>query len=171
MIGEIRDRETADIAVQAALTGHLVLSTLHTNDAPSSVVRLLDLGVPAFLIASTVVGINAQRLMRTICAGCKRSRPLSSQEASYLQMPEGEYTVWEGGGCSDCRGTGYRGRTGIFEIMEFTDRVKMVLSGGADLLNVAEAARADGMITLRQAAIRKMLEGVTTFEEVVAITG
>jgi general secretion pathway protein E len=171
MIGEIRDRETADIAVQAALTGHLVLSTLHTNDAPSSVVRLLDLGVPAFLIASTVIGINAQRLMRTICASCKQSRPLSPREISYLQLPAGEYPVWEGEGCSECRGTGYRGRTGIFEIMEFTDRVKMVLAAGADLLNVAEAARADGMISLRQTAIRKMLEGVTTFEEVVAITG
>jgi general secretion pathway protein E len=171
MIGEIRDKETADIAVQAALTGHLVLSTLHTNDAPSSVVRLLDLGIPSFLIASTVIGINAQRLMRTLCTSCKRSRLLSPQESSYLSLPEGEYTVWEGEGCGECRGTGYRGRTGIFEIMEFTDRVKMVLAAGADLLNVAEAARADGMIGLRQTAIRKMLEGVTTFEEVVAITG
>ncbi len=89
MIGEIRDRETAEIAVQAALTGHLVLSTLHTNDAPSSVIRLLDLGVPAFLISSTVIGIIAQRLVRTICPNCKRERPLSEQELRYLQLPEG----------------------------------------------------------------------------------
>jgi general secretion pathway protein E len=127
--------------------------------------------VPSFLISSTVIGINAQRLMRTICLACKRSRPLGEEEIRYLQLAEGEYTVWEGEGCTECRGTGYRGRTGIFEIMEFTDRVKMVLTAGANLVNVAEAARADGMISLRQTAIRKMLEGVTTFEEVMAITG
>ncbi|NJC87438.1 MAG: type II/IV secretion system protein [Desulfuromonas sp.] len=171
MIGEIRDRETAEIAVQAALTGHLVLSTLHTNDAPSSVVRLLDLGVPAFLIASTVIGINAQRLLRTICGNCKRERQLTAQEIAYLQLPESEYQVWEGEGCGECRGTGYKGRTGIYEMMDFTDRIKAVVSSGASLDTLAEAARADGLLSLREVAIRKMLEGVTTFEEVVSVTG
>jgi general secretion pathway protein E len=171
MIGEIRDRETAEIAVQAALTGHLVLSTLHTNDAPSSVIRLLDLGVPAFLIASTVVGINAQRLVRTICTSCKRERRLTSQEISYLQLPAGDYPVWEGEGCGECRGTGYRGRSGIFEMMDFTDRIKMVLAANGSLDALIEAARADGLVSLRQTAIHKMLEGITTFEEVVSVTG
>ncbi len=170
MIGEIRDRETAEIAVQAALTGHLVLSTLHTNDAPSSVIRLLDLGVPAFLIASTVIGINAQRLVRTICKSCKRERLLSREEMDFLQLPEGDYPVWEGEGCGDCRGTGYKGRSGIFEMMPFTDRIRLVLAEGADLEKLAMAARADGLVTLREAAVRKMLEGVTTFEEVVSVT-
>jgi general secretion pathway protein E len=171
MIGEIRDRATAEIAVQAALTGHLVLSTLHTNDAPSSVIRLLDLGLPAYLIASTVIGINAQRLVRTVCSACKRQRVLTPQEIDYLQLATGNYPVWEGAGCGECRGTGYRGRIGVFEIMDFTERLRQVLGSGADLVQLAAAAQADGMITLRQAAIRKMLEGVTTFEEVVAVTG
>jgi len=170
MIGEIRDRETAEIAVQSALTGHLVLSTLHTNDAPSSVIRLLDLGVPAFLIASTVIGINAQRLVRTICASCRRERRLTREEIDFLQLPDGDYPVWEGEGCGACRGTGYKGRSGVFEMMNFTDRVRAVLASGADLEALVAAARADGLVTLRQAAVQKMLEGITTFEEVVSVT-
>ena len=171
MIGEIRDRETAEIAVQAALTGHLVLSTLHTNDAPSSIIRLLDLGVPSFLIASTVIGINAQRLVRTICAGCKRNRLLDEREIQYLQLEPGDYPVWEGEGCVDCRSTGYRGRTGIFEMMELSDPLRAAVSREASLAELVALARAEGMVNLREAAIRKMLEGVTTFEEVVANTG
>ena len=171
MIGEIRDRETAENAVQAALTGHLVLSTLHTNDAPSAVTRLLDLGVPSFLIASTVVGIIAQRLVRTICANCKQERLLKPEEIAYLQLEQKDCTVWEGEGCSECRGTGYKGRTGIFEVMDFTDGIKSVLSDQVDLTALYTAARAEGMVNLRQTAVRKMLEGVTTYEEVVAVTG
>ncbi|OHB33153.1 MAG: type II secretion system protein E [Desulfuromonadaceae bacterium GWC2_58_13] len=171
MIGEIRDKETADNAVQAALTGHLVLSTLHTNDAPASVIRLLDLGVPSFLIASTVIGINAQRLVRTICTHCKRQRLLTAEEIAYLHLDGAEIPVWEGTGCNECRGTGYKGRTGIFEIMDFTPRVREVLSDRIDLPALYEAVRADGMVTLREAAVRKMLEGITTFEEVVSVTG
>jgi general secretion pathway protein E len=171
MIGEIRDKETADSAVQAALTGHLVLSTLHTNDAPTSVSRLLDLGVPPFLINSTVIGIIAQRLLRTICPACKEERLLREEETAYLQLPPRDYRVWEGAGCSECRGTGYRGRTGIFEVMDFSDSVKSVLTERVDLPALYRAARADGMIDLRQVAIRKMLEGLTTYAEVVAVTG
>ncbi|NJD91012.1 MAG: type II/IV secretion system protein, partial [Geobacter sp.] len=171
MIGEIRDRETAENAVQAALTGHLVLSTLHTNDAPSSVTRLLDLGVPSFLITSTVVGIVAQRLLRCICKECSQERQLSPDEIAYLQLDKPEVTVWEGAGCGECRGTGYRGRTGIFEILDFSDSVKEVITEKMDLAALYVAARNDGMTSLRQVAIRKMLEGVTTYEEVLAITG
>ena len=171
MIGEIRDRETAENAVQAALTGHLVLSTLHTNDAPSSVTRLLDLGVPSFLITSTVVGIVAQRLLRCICKECKHERKLSPEEIAYLQLDKPEVTVWEGAGCGECRGTGYRGRTGIFEILDLSDNVKEVITEKMDLAALYVAARNDGMTSLRQVAIRKMLEGVTTYEEVLAITG
>jgi len=171
MIGEIRDRETAENAVQAALTGHLVLSTLHTNDAPSSITRLIDLGVPSFLIGSTVVGIIAQRLMRAICTDCKRERLLRPEEIAYLQLDRKDVTVWEGAGCGECRGTGYRGRTGIFEVLDFTDSVKNVITEKMDLPALYAVARADGMVSLRQVAIRKMLEGVTTYEEVLAITG
>ncbi|MEJ2202343.1 MAG: GspE/PulE family protein, partial [Desulfuromonadaceae bacterium] len=171
MIGEIRDKETADNAVQAALTGHLVLSTLHTNDAPTSIVRLLDLGVPSFLIASTVIGINAQRLVRTICVHCKRQRLLTPEEIAYLRLEGEQITVWEGAGCDECRGTGYKGRSGIFEIMDFTQRVRDVLSDEIDLETLHRAVRADGMISLREAAVRKMLEGISTFEEVVSVTG
>ena len=171
MIGEIRDRETAENAVQAALTGHLVLSTLHTNDAPSSVTRLLDLGIPSFLITSTVIGIVAQRLLRCICKHCKHERLLTSEEIAYLQLDRPEVRVWEGAGCGECRGTGYRGRTGIFEILDFSDNVKAVITEKMDLAALYAAARNDGMANLRQVAIRKMLEGLTTYEEVLAITG
>lgn len=171
MIGEIRDRETAENAVQAALTGHLVLSTLHTNDAPSSVTRLIDLGVPSFLISSTINGIIAQRLLRTICPHCKKERQLREEELAYLQLEGKAHTVYEGSGCSECRGTGYKGRTGIFEVMDFTDSIKEVLSDQVELSLLYNAAKGDGMVSLRQVAIQKMLEGVTTYEEVVAVTG
>src|SRR5512141_1805519 len=121
MVGEIRDRETAENAVQAALTGHLVLSTLHTNDSVSSIVRLLDLGVPSFLISATLVGIIAQRLVRRICPHCRQERELTRDERDYLQLGRKPRMVWEGEGCKECRGTGYKGRTGIFEVLEMTD--------------------------------------------------
>ena len=173
MVGEIRDKDTAEAAIQAALTGHLVLSTLHTNDAPTSIVRLMDLGTPAFLISSTIIGIAAQRLVRKICPHCKVSKNLTEGEISYLQLPSRPkgYAVNYGEGCLECRSTGYKGRTGIFEIVDFTDRVRGVLSSGSiELAAIQEAAKADGMLTLRQCAIKKMLEGVTTYEEVVSVT-
>ena len=170
MVGEIRDGETAENAVQSALTGHLVLSTLHTNDAPTSIIRLLDLGVPPFLISSTLIGIIAQRLLRKICPFCKRERVLSSEEMEHLQIKK-TYTVYYGDGCSECRGTGYRGRTGIFEVMELTDKIRAILSGKVEMHLLHEAARADGLVSLREAAIKKMLEGVTTYDEVIAVTG
>ncbi|KWT78281.1 GspE/PulE family protein [Candidatus Magnetominusculus xianensis] len=171
MVGEIRDKETADNAIQSALTGHLVLSTLHTNDSPSSITRLLDLGIQSFLICSTLIGVIAQRLVRKICIHCKRQRVLTEDEAGYLQLDKNTtHTISYGEGCIECRGTGYRGRTAIFEVMEFTERVRRTLSDNADLNAIYSAAAADGMITLRQAAIRKMLEGITTYEEVIFMT-
>ncbi len=171
MIGEIRDRETAENAVQAALTGHLVLSTLHTNDSASTIIRLLDLGVPPFLISATVLGIVAQRLVRKICPHCKKVRNLSRDECAYLQMPKKTYAVWEGAGCKECRGTGYKGRSGLFEVMSMDDTVKSLIKVSVELKEVALAARKEGFITLREIAINKMLEGVTTYEEVVSMTG
>lgn len=173
MVGEIRDKETAEAAIQAALTGHLVLSTLHTNDAPSSIIRLMDLGTPAFLISSTIIGIMAQRLVRKICLSCKTGRNLTDGEIEYLQLPPKPkgYAVHYGEGCLECRGTGYKGRTGIFEVLDFTDRMRIVLSASKiELTDIQEAAKADGMLTLRQCAIKKMLEGITTYEEVVSVT-
>ncbi|GCF84566.1 GspE/PulE family protein [Geobacter sp. SVR] len=171
MIGEIRDRETAENAVQAALTGHLVLSTLHTNDSVSSVIRLLDLGVPPFLISATLIGIIAQRLVRKICPHCKRERELTRDERDYLQLGRKAQRVWEGEGCKECRGTGYKGRTGLFEVLDVNERIRSRVATGGGLAELAEAAREDGLVTLRQVAIRKMLEGATTYEEVIAMTG
>ena len=171
MVGEIRDKETAENAVQSALTGHLVLSTLHTNDAPSSIIRLLDLGIPSFLISSTVIGIVAQRLIRKICPHCKKERRLLDEEMEHLQIVKKPIKVNYGEGCIECRGTGYRGRTAIFEIMELSDKVRTVLSDEIELSALYDTAKADGMINLRQAAVRKMLEGITTYDEVVAMTG
>jgi general secretion pathway protein E len=171
MIGEIRDKETADSAVQAALTGHLVLSTLHTNDAPSSVTRLLDLGIPSFLISSTVIGIIAQRLLRRICPNCKTERALTDEEISYLQLEKKAYRVYEGKGCGECRGTGYKGRTGIFEVLDVTEGIKEVITENMDLRTLQKAAQAEGLTTLRQVAVHKMLEGITTYAEVIGITG
>jgi general secretion pathway protein E len=171
MIGEIRDRETAENAVQAALTGHMVLSTLHTNDSVSAIIRLLDLGVPSFLISATVIGIIAQRLVRRICPHCKTSRELTYDERHYLQLTKKSYTVWEGQGCKECRSTGYKGRTGLFEVLDMSERLKALITGSVSLADLVAAAGENGLVSLRQVAINKMLEGLTTYEEVVAMTG
>jgi general secretion pathway protein E len=174
MVGEIRDLETAENAVQAALTGHLVFSTLHTNDAPSSVTRLLDLGLPAYLIASTVVGIMAQRLVRKICTNCERSYELLPEEAEAVGLSSdarGLVTVKYGEGCALCRGTGYLGRTGIFEVMEVNDKIRPLVTDRADASSIKRAAVAGGMTALREAAVKKMLAGETTFDEVIRVTG
>ena len=171
MIGEIRDKETAENAVQAALTGHLVLSTLHTNDSASAIVRLLDLGVQPFLISATVIGIIAQRLVRKICPHCKQVRELTGDELEYLQLGKKSHVVWEGQGCKECRGTGYKGRTGIFEVLDMNERVKSLVAANVELADLVSAAQEGGLVSLRQVAIRKMLEGATTYEEVISMTG
>ena len=173
MVGEIRDRETAENAVQAAMTGHLVLSTLHTNDAPSSIARLIDLGIPPYLISATVVGIVAQRLLRKVCPHCAASRALTVEEQEYLQIAGREQMqmVREGAGCRECRGTGYKGRTGIYEVLEMNEKVKALVTEPLDLAELVRVAVQDGYTTMRQVAIRKMLEGITTYDEVISITG
>lgn len=174
MVGEIRDYETAEHAIQAALTGHLVLSTLHTNDSASSVTRLVDLGVPPFLVNSTLIGVIAQRLVRKICPHCAEKYVLSDEECRMLNIPPAKVKnmpVSIGRGCPECRGTGYFGRTGIFEVLEMSEKVKGLIEQkpAPDLLK--KAARSEGMISLKECAIRKLLGGVTSFDEVVRVTG
>ncbi|HEX8172994.1 MAG TPA: ATPase, T2SS/T4P/T4SS family [Thermoanaerobaculia bacterium] len=174
MVGEIRDQETAQNAVQAALTGHLVFSTLHTNDASTSITRLVDLGIQPFLISSTLIGAMAQRLVRKICADCRTNRPLTVEEAAMLnlQAPAGKrIIVKEGAGCIRCRNTGYFGRTGIFEILPVDNAIRDLVDRGEDFLKIKEMAIKRGMRTLRQSALRKLAEGLTSFEEVVRVTG
>jgi len=173
MIGEMRDLDTARNAVQAALTGHLVLSTLHTNDAPSAITRLLDIGVPAFLIQATVVGILAQRLMRKICIYCKEPYAMDTAELSAMGLDigkKGKVKLHKGKGCIKCRHTGYRGRTAIFEVLPYSESLKKNTTAEADVEKLRARAREEGMFTLRESAIKKMLEGETTFEEVLRVT-
>jgi general secretion pathway protein E len=174
MVGEIRDGETAQYAIQAALTGHLVFSTLHTNDASTSISRLVDLGVERFLISSTLIGSMAQRLVRKICPHCIGERSLSTEEANTLRLavpPGKKIKVKEGQGCHECRGTGYLGRCGIFEILPIDDAIKALIVEGRDAPEIKREAVKNGMRTLRQSALRKLAEGTTTFEEVVRVTG
>jgi general secretion pathway protein E len=174
MVGEIRDAETAHYAIQAALTGHLVLSTLHTNDAASSISRLIDLEVEPFLISSTLVGAMAQRLVRRTCKKCAGERHLSPDEIRTLRLsvPDGKsVSVIEGQGCGDCRGTGYLGRTAIFEVLPIDEPVKHLIQEQADAPRITREAVQNGMRTLRQSALQKLAEGKTSFEEVVRVTG
>jgi general secretion pathway protein E len=174
MVGEIRDTETAEHAVQAALTGHLVLSTLHTNDAPSSITRLLDLGIPHFLILSTVIGIIAQRLVRVNCSHCAEEYAPTAEEAVALGMPFEQlqrHKVRRGAGCLHCRQTGFAGRDGIFQIMPISERLRSLIARQSSSLDVLDAAREEGMRSLREAAIEKVLQGVTTVSEMVRVTG
>jgi general secretion pathway protein E len=174
MVGEIRDRETAEHAVQAALTGHLVLSTLHTNDAPSSVTRLVDLGVPHFLILSTVVGVVAQRLVRLTCHACAEVYSPTAEDAAALGMPLEvlrQHRLRRGAGCLQCRQTGYAGRGGVFQVMPVTERLRGLIARQCTSVDLFEAARQEGMRTLREAAAEKVLQGVTTVAEMVRVVG
>jgi general secretion pathway protein E len=174
MVGEIRDTETAEHAVQAALTGHLVLSTLHTNDAPSSVTRLLDLGIPHFLILSTVIGIVAQRLVRVNCSHCAEEYAPTAEEAVAIGMPLEQLQrqkIRRGAGCLHCRQTGYAGRDGIFQIMPISERLRGLIARQSSSLDVMDAAREEGMQSLREAALEKVFQGVTTVSEMVRVTG
>jgi general secretion pathway protein E len=173
MIGEMRDLETARNAVQAALTGHLVLSTLHTNDAPTSVTRLLDLGVPTFLIQATLVGILGQRLVRKICQYCKKTYEVEAVELAGKGLEvgkKGTLKLHRGKGCIKCRNTGYRGRIGIFEVLPYTEALKKLTTAETDVERLRTRAREEGMFTLRESAVKKMLEGITTVEEVLRVT-
>jgi type IV pilus assembly protein PilB len=170
MVGEIRDLETAELAIQAALTGHLVLSTLHTNDAPSSITRLVDMGVEPFLISATLICTMAQRLGRRICGNCKEPYEVKAGELRLLghhaEDEDETITLWRGRGCEVCRQTGYKGRLGIYEIMLTNAEVAELISRRAPVQDVKEAALANGMITLQMDGLRKVLEGLTTPQEV-----
>jgi general secretion pathway protein E len=175
MVGEIRDAETAQYAVQAALTGHLVLSTLHTNDSASTITRLLELGVDRFLINSTLVGVVAQRLVRKVCQNCKTEETLTPDQIALLEIPlRGgripELKVARGTGCPRCRGTGLYGRTGIFEVLEVTDGIHKLVAEEADAQALTRQGRQDGVRSLREVAVHKLAAGITSFEEVVRVT-
>ena len=173
MVGEIRDPKTAQYSIQAALTGHLVFSTLHTNDAASSITRLIDLGLERYLVTSTLAGAMAQRLVRRVCPHCAEDRYLSGDEIKTLMLsvaPGKRIKVKSGAGCFECRGTGYLGRTGIFEVLAINDLVKQLILEGADAAKIKREAVTHGMRTLRQSALRKLAEGVTTYEEVMRAT-
>jgi general secretion pathway protein E len=171
MIGEIRDRETAEIAIHASLTGHLVFSTLHTNDAASAATRLIDMGIEPFLVASSVVAVLAQRLLRRICPDCKRPYSPSEEELSRLDLsPGSNVTLYRGAGCAACSQTGYRGRTGIFELMVLDDEIRRLIGGKADSTAIKHAAVAKGMVTLKQEGAERVIQGHTTLEEVMRIT-
>jgi general secretion pathway protein E len=174
MVGEIRDEETADHAVQAALTGHLVLSTLHTNDASSSITRLLDLDVPHFLITSTLIGVIAQRLVREICPHCTEEYSPTEEEALAMSIPFDKlkpYRFRRGKGCLHCRETGYMGRTGIYEILPMSEKIRRLVSHKASSLDLYKAAREEGLRTLKEAAIEKVFRGTTTTMEMARVTG
>src|SRR5262249_28408225 len=175
MVGEVRDQDTAQIATQAALTGHLVLATLHTNDSATAITRMLELGVDPFILSSTLVGVVAQRLVRLVCADCRIETFLTTDQMSMLGMDvdalaasgkSPEIMVAAGEGCVKCRGTGLVRRTGVFEVLVVDDKVRKLVIGRAGSKEILTQARNDGLMTLREAALKKLGKGLTTFEEV-----
>ncbi len=173
MVGEIRDRETAEIAINAALTGHMVFSTLHTNDAPTAVTRLRDIGVKPFLVAAALRAVLAQRLVRRICPSCRRAYTPAARELHALGLTAARLdgaAFAHGAGCPACHGTGYQGRMGIFEIFLVHDEIRAMIYDNVTAARLREQARRDGMRTMREDGIRKVLAGLTTIEEIVAVT-
>jgi type IV pilus assembly protein PilB len=171
MVGEIRDMETAHTAVQAALTGHLVLSTLHTNDAPSSITRLVNIGIEPFLVGAAINGVLAQRLVRRLCVHCKKQEPPSEERAEYLQMqgmdPDGVYIAK---GCERCRNTGYSGRVGIYELLVVDDQLRDIVARNPNVAEFRRLCIERGMVSLRDDGMRKVARGLTTVEEVLRVT-
>jgi len=173
MIGEIRDLETATIATNASLTGHLVFSTLHTNDAPSTISRLMNMGIEPFLVATSVNLIQAQRLIRRICKDCKKEHPYPIEalvEIGFTPEEAGKVKTYKGKGCPSCNDTGYKGRIGLYEVMEVTDEIRELILIGASSLELRKKSIEDGMITLRESGLYKIRNGVTTIEEVLRET-
>ena len=170
MVGEMRDRETAGIAVQAAMTGHLVFSTLHTNDAAGALTRLADLGIEPYMVAATLEGVLAQRLVRRTCPHCRETyRPDPGVVALLAQRPVGSIPLERGKGCEACRHTGFRGRIGIFELLIMTDELRRDLATGMDITSVRRHVRDAGVASLRDDAWAKVQAGVTTVEEVLRV--
>ena len=173
LVGEIRDFETAEIAIKAALTGHLVLSTLHTNDAPSTISRMVNMGIEPFLVATSVNIIQAQRLIRRVCAECKEEQKVPAEalvEIGFTEEEASSIKTYKGRGCSTCNGTGYKGRVGLYEVMEVTDELRELIIIGASAIELRKRAVELGMITLRESGLYKLREGITTIEEVVKET-
>ena len=173
LVGEIRDYETAEIAVKAALTGHLVLSTLHTNDAPSTVSRMVNMGIEPFLVGTAVNLIQAQRLIRRVCKQCKVEDDVPAKTLIDIGFPPeeaGEITVYKGKGCGTCNGTGYKGRIGLYEVMEITEGIRDLIMVGATAVEIKRKALEEGMLTLRLSGLEKIKAGVTTIEEVLRET-
>jgi general secretion pathway protein E len=174
MIGEIRDLETAQIAVQSALTGHLVLSTVHTNDAPSTMNRLLDMGVEDYLLTSTIIGILAQRLVRTLCPHCKEEYTALPELVEEIKLrrftQQKDITLWHAKGCKHCANTGYVGRVCILEMLPMTDSLRSMVMKHATATELRAEAIREGMLTMYEDGLRKALAGVTTFEEVLRVT-
>lgn len=172
MVGEIRDLETAEMAIQASLTGHLVLSTLHTNDSPSAITRMLELGVPAYLISATVLGVMAQRLVRTLCKHCKT--PDSVDAEQWHEFTSGAdlepHSVCKPVGCVECRQTGFMGRVGLYEMLEMSNNIKKLVTPDCDLEAVRKQSQEDGLLTLRHSGAKKVADGLTTMEEVLRVT-
>jgi type II secretory ATPase GspE/PulE/Tfp pilus assembly ATPase PilB-like protein len=171
MVGEIRDLDTSQVAIQAALTGHLVLSTLHTNDAPEAITRLLDIGVEPYLISSSVVGVLAQRLVRTICPHCKTPSPVDQDTLKELggNIPKSNEppTFYRGKGCKQCRQSGYLGRAGIYELLTVNEKIKRLISEKASPQEIRQVAReTTGLKSLREDGLLKVLKGFTTRDEV-----
>ena len=173
LVGEIRDYETAEIAVQSALTGHLVFSTLHTNDAPTAITRMRDMGVPAFLITACVEGILAQRLVRKICTECRTEFEPSDELLMELQLPldvARKYKFYFGKGCSRCSNSGYKGRIGLYELLSVTDEIRDAVASEQSADEIRDIARNQGMTTLREAGLKLIFDGKTTIDEVVRET-
>jgi type IV pilus assembly protein PilB len=173
MVGEIRDRETAQIAIESALTGHLVLSTLHTNDAPMAVARLIEMGIEPFLVASGVECVVAQRLARRLCEECKQPVSLSSTDLQRSGFDAGldDFEGFEPHGCVSCKGTGYRGRIGLYEVMAMSPEIRALVLRSNSSAEIAEAAVAGGMRRLRDDGLQKVRSGVTTVAEVLRVLG
>ncbi|MDF1699741.1 MAG: ATPase, T2SS/T4P/T4SS family, partial [Planctomycetota bacterium] len=175
LVGEIRDQETADIAIQASLTGHLVFSTLHTNDAPSALTRLIDMGVKPFLAATAVMAVLAQRLVRTLCLTCRQPHEPAGtllQAVGLKQADIAGRTLYRAVGCKECRFEGYRGRLGIFEMFTMDTLLRELVNNGASTMEIREQARlSGGLRSLREDGVRKVLDGTTTIEEILRVAG
>ncbi|MCI8523714.1 MAG: Flp pilus assembly complex ATPase component TadA [Lachnospiraceae bacterium] len=171
MIGEIRDQETASIAVQASITGHLVVSTLHTNSAASTITRLADMGIEPYLIADSTIGVIAQRLVRRLCPECKRKKKADAEELELLMLaPDEDVTIYEPCGCPKCDGTGFKGRIGVYEIMEVTQSLKTIISKNGSAEDIKNKALEEGMNTLRMCATRYVMEGITSVQEMMRVS-
>ena len=173
LVGEIRDLETAEIAIQAALTGHLVFSTLHTNDAPSAITRLIDIGIQPFLVSSSIQAIMAQRLVRTLCQNCKEpfeAPPYELRAVGLTEEDVANVTLYQPRGCPECKNTGYKGRLGIFEMMEMDTELRDMAFHKVATNRLRDQAIASGMRTLMQDGLRKILRGITSIDEVLRIT-